>query len=255
MAHRGSSGSRPENTILAFEQAVLEGADILELDVHMSLDGEPVVIHDPTVDRTTNGVGAVKKMPYRELLKLDAGYRFSKDSGLSFPYRGAGAYLPRFKDMLEAFPCKPMNVEIKDPNPLLARKMAGLLYKHDRMHDVLIGAESLRLMQYYRKIAPEAITGHSLAEAYRFVACAWLGLDFIYTRPRANAVQLPVQKFGFRIPGPSVIARAKELGLEVHVWTVNDRALMRDLLKQGVDGIFTDHPALMKSLLDSGELA
>jgi len=113
VAHRGGSGLAPENTLEAFRSAVDDwGADILEMDVRLSADGHVVVIHDETVDRTTNGSGAVGALTLEELRALDAGWRFTDPSGAT-SFRGRGARLPTFDEVLDAFPAVRINVEAK----------------------------------------------------------------------------------------------------------------------------------------------
>lgn len=252
LAHRGSSGTRPENTMIAFAQAVDDGADILEMDVRMTLDGEVVVIHDRTVERTTDGVGAVSEIPYEELGEMDAAYRFTTDGGVTYPFRAAGVKVPRFRDVLEAFPQIPINVEIKENNPALINKMNVLLREYGRIQEgnVLVAADLAPVMKSFREIAGDAITGHSRREAFRCVGSAWLRLPVLFGQARGMALQVCARKLGVKIPGALVLRRAHELGIEVHVWTVNDATQMHRLLDLGVDGIFTDHPALMRKVLN-----
>ena len=253
MAHRGASGSCPENTMVSFAQAVKDGADVLEMDVQMSRDGKVVVTHDANVFRTTNGAGLVRSFNYADLKKLDAGFRFSPDKGKSFPFRGKGVYMPLFEEVLEAFPDTPINVEIKDPDARLAAKMAGILHSYGRIDDgtVLVAAETGSIMRTYRKYAPTGVTGHCRGESYKFVASVWLGLDSMFSNPCGWALQIPATRLGVQIPSKTVIERAHKLGVEVHVWTINDPRQMKSLIELGVDGIFTDHPAIMRSVLDS----
>jgi glycerophosphoryl diester phosphodiesterase len=252
MAHRGSSGTRPENTMLAFEQAVEDGADILEMDVRMSLDGEVVVIHDKSLERTTNGTGAVSEIAYEALQELDAAYRFSTDAGVTFPFRAQGVKVPRFQEVLEAFPQMPINVEIKENNPALINKMNVILREYGRIQEgsVLVSAPRASVMKAFRAIAGDAITGSSRREGFRCVGSAWMRLPVLFRRPQGMALQVSARKMGIKIPTASVVKRAHELGLEVHVWTVNDVAQMQRLLDIGVDGIFTDYPALMRKVLN-----
>src|SRR5918994_6298404 len=113
LAHRGASALAPENTIDAFRLAVEAGAGGLELDVHMTRDGHIVVIHDATVDRTTNGSGAVSEMTLAKLRGFDAGHTFSPDGDPTRPYRGKGVRVPTLVEILEEFPELPVNIEIK----------------------------------------------------------------------------------------------------------------------------------------------
>jgi glycerophosphoryl diester phosphodiesterase len=104
IAHRGGGRLRPEATLPAFENALSVGADVLEFDLHASSDGVVVVIHDETVDRTTDGTGAVQAMTFAELRMLDAGYEFTPDGGQTFPYRGMGIQIPTLVEVLAGFP-------------------------------------------------------------------------------------------------------------------------------------------------------
>src|SRR5829696_2712479 len=117
LAHRGASSLAPENTIEAFRLALEAGAGGLELDVHMTSDGHIVVIHDATVDRTTNGTGAVSEMTLHELRRLDAGHNFSPDGGPTRPYRGRGVRVPTLGEVLREFPGVAVNIEIKAGTP------------------------------------------------------------------------------------------------------------------------------------------
>jgi glycerophosphoryl diester phosphodiesterase len=114
IAHRGASAWAPGNTAAAFELAIRLGADALELDVRLSLDGVPVVLHDATLNRTTGGRGPVARHTVAELQKLDAGARFTRDGGRTYPFRGQGIQIPTLADVLLAFPEMPMIVEIKE---------------------------------------------------------------------------------------------------------------------------------------------
>src|ERR1700752_3879311 len=100
IAHRGNSAFFPENTLESFDQAVAIGADALEFDVRLSRDGRAVVIHDATLERTTNGAGEVAALTVDELQRLDAGYRFTHDGGRTFPFRGRGLTIPTLEMVL-----------------------------------------------------------------------------------------------------------------------------------------------------------
>ena len=123
VAHRGGSLIAPENTLVAFRSAVETWwADMLEMDAHLTRDGQVVVIHDPTVDRTTDGTGRVADLTLREIQALDAGYRFLDGAG-AYPFRGKGAVVPTLEEVLVAFPNVWVNVECKCPE--VARPVAA----------------------------------------------------------------------------------------------------------------------------------
>jgi glycerophosphoryl diester phosphodiesterase len=114
IAHRGASGYAPENTLSAFELAIAQGADALELDVRLTADGVPVVIHDATLERTTGRPAKVGDLSLDQLLEADAGERFSPDRGKTFPFRGRGLLIPTLQDVLRAFPATPLLIDLKE---------------------------------------------------------------------------------------------------------------------------------------------
>ena len=130
IAHRGGSGLGPENTLAAFRRSLAAGADVLEMDVRTTADGHLVVLHDATVDRTTDGRGAVKEMTLAQIKALDAGYRWTADQGRSFPFRGRGITVPTFSEVLETFAETPMIAEIKEKRPEVSQSVCEMLRRH-----------------------------------------------------------------------------------------------------------------------------
>ena len=118
-AHRGASGTHPENTLASFRRARDEGAEAFELDVHRTADGEIVVFHDPTLERTTDGRGQLAGLTLAELRNLDAGSRFSPDGGRTHPFRGQDVRVPTLGEVLEEFPGLPVIIEIKQIEPAM----------------------------------------------------------------------------------------------------------------------------------------
>src|SRR5258706_10758218 len=114
--HRGAAGEAPENTLVSFERAVACGADVFELDVHATRDGTIVVFHDPTLERTTDGMGALKERTWAELCELDAGYQWTVD-GRTFPFRGKGIRVPSLAELFARFPDACFNIEVKQGEP------------------------------------------------------------------------------------------------------------------------------------------
>ena len=115
IAHRGSSAEAPENTLPAFEAAVRRGADAIELDVRLTGDGAPVVIHDATLDRTADRSGTVRSQTLADLRSVDAGWKFTTDGGRTFPFRGGDARIPTLGEVLWTFPRMALLVEVKEP--------------------------------------------------------------------------------------------------------------------------------------------
>src|SRR5215210_856955 len=153
LAHRGASTLAPENTLEAFRIALEAGAGGLELDVHTTSDGQLVVIHDPIVDRTTNGTGAVSEMTIDELRGLDAGYGFSPDGGPSRPYRGRGVRVPTLEEVLEEFPGVALNIDIKAGHPGIEETVLGDLRRSDALRRALVVSTCHATVKRFRKIS------------------------------------------------------------------------------------------------------
>lgn len=241
IAHRGGAGLRPENTLEAFRHAVALGADWLELDVHLTADGEVVVIHDETVDRTTDGKGSVHDMTLAQIKSLDAGYRWTADGGRTFPYRDRGLSVPTLDEVLAAFPETPILIELKDDDPALAEAVAARIRRHEAGDRVMVASFHDRTLQHFRAIAPGIATSLAHDESLRFVILQRLGLTAFY-QPPGVALQVPEYSGRLKVFSGGLVRLAHERGLEVHVWTVNDARKMEQLLMEGADGILTDYP-------------
>ena len=247
LAHAGGALLWPDNTLLAFDGAVRLGADVLELDVHETTDGEFVVIHDATVDRTTDGSGEVAAMTMRELRLLDAGYRWTPGGPTrdaeeaAYAYRGQGVSLPTLGEVLSAFPGTAVNVEIKQADADVARRLCDYLRERDATLRVMVGSFHGRPLAAFRSACPEVATSASQPEVAFFVALQKLRLAAVLTPPY-EALQVPRTFSGIEVVTPQFVAAAHARGLDVHVWTVNDAGEMRELVDMGVDGIITDRP-------------
>lgn len=241
LAHRGGADLAPENTLVAFQNAVDLGVDALELDVHTTADGTVVVIHDATVDRTTDGTGAVHGLTLAELRQLDAGYRFTPDDGQTFPLRGQGIVVPTLDEVLTAFPDMRVNIEIKQSEPAIEAAVKEIIDRTGAQDRVLVGSEYDDVLARFRALAPEIATSAAAGEARTFYLAQLLRVSAIY-RPLADAFQVPEYSGSTHVVTPSFVDAAHHHGVKVHVWTVNDAETMRRLLDIGVDGIITDRP-------------
>ena len=246
-AHRGGARIAPENTIEAFAAGLAAGADRLEMDVHATCDGHVVVLHDATVDRTTDGSGLVREMTLAELHRLDAGARFPGDSG-DFPFRGRGVRVPTLVDVLEAFPGVALNIEIKQDAPTIEREVLAVLDRFDARAHVLLAAEEATIMARIRSAAPDVPTSFSAADVLEFVT-AWHGGTLATYRPPGVALQIPPSFGDVQLVTAESVAIAHDMGLEVHVWTIDDPDEMAALLDLGVDALMTDVPPLAVRLL------
>ena len=242
IGHRGNRAHAPENTIESFAQAVSLGADALEFDVHLCADGIPVVHHDATLARTTDGEGEIARLTFAELRKVDAGSKFTTDNGKTFPYRGQGHRIPSFQEVLEAFPTTPLLIEIKAA--LAATQVKRIIEDRGATERVVVDSFKPEALKIFRdsgiatgasrngiaRILRESLGGKSAGPVDFRVLCTPLTY---YGMP------LPVKRF------PRVATRHD---VRVHVWTVNDTGIARDLWMAGVNGIITDDPAVMLDL-------
>ena len=242
IAHRGGGALRPEETLPAFATAAALGADVLELDVHSSADGEIVCMHDDDVDRTTNGTGPVHALTLAELRALDAGYDFTPDGGASHPYRGMGITVPTLAEVLAAHPSAWFSIEIKQTSPDIVDEVLTVVDASGSASRVVLVSFSDAVVAEIRARRPDLATGMSLAET----------LAFANLRPGSEATYVPPTLIA-QIPQGSVTAdvvtRAERFGVRLHAWTVNDRPTMQALLDLGVHGIMTDDPALLADVL------
>jgi len=244
VAHRGGAALAPENTMVAFRRAIdVWGADMLEMDVQLTADGEVVVIHDRTVDRTTDGAGPVARMTLEEIRSLDAGYRFVDDQG-RHPFRGTGITVPTFEEVLVSCPSVRLTVEVKDP--AAAGPLADAVARHAAEVRVLIASEHERRRRGARGYAGP--WGASRWQVLTFWLTHRLPGGGPYT-PEADVLQIPEWWKGRRIVTPRLVEQAHRRNLPVQVWTVDDVDTMQRLLDWGVDGIQTDRPDLLAGVL------
>jgi glycerophosphoryl diester phosphodiesterase len=242
--HRGASGTMPENTLGAFSEALAAGADRLEMDVHLTADEEVIVLHDETLDRTTDGRGPAARLRLSELRDLDAGYRFESTEG-HYPFRGRKMRIPTFAEVLAHFPRAPLNIEIKTNDLALVSAMKRLLERHDATSRVLLAAESSELMERIRFAMPNVLTGMCMHEVLEF----WGNGGNPGYQARGFALQIPPEYGGIPLITQSFVDTAHAANLEVHAWVINDEAEMRRLVALGVDGIMTDFPRLAATVL------
>lgn len=240
IAHRGGGRLRPEATLVAFEHALAVGAEVIEMDVHASSDGIVVVLHDDTVDRTTDGSGTVKDMTFAELRLLDAGWAFSPDGGQTFPYRGMGIQIPTLDEVLEAFPDRYYLIEIKQMEPSIVPAVLELLDSHQVGDRVVVASFQQITIDEVRALDPELFTALTFNEMVEFYGAMELPS---YVAP-ALFVQAP-----WEVVNQELVDFAHSLDLKIHPWTVNGAPLMHDLIALGVDGIMTDDPVLLESVL------
>jgi len=240
IAHRGNSAHWPENTLASFEHGMAAGADALEFDAHVTRDGHAVVIHDPTLDRTTNGTGRVNACTLAELQRLDAGYRFTRDGGATFPHRGRGITIPTLDQLLAAFPAVPAILEIKtrDASPEVRRVLTAAR----AANRVLVAAFD------DAAIAPFRGTGFTHSASRRELVKLYVRalLPGMPSRLPYMALAIPPSFRGIPIPVQRFARMARHAGLATHVWTVDDPARAREYWAGAVNGIITNDPEAIR---------
>lgn len=246
IAHRGASSYLPEHTLPAYERAAQWGADYIELDLHMTADGHLVAIHDATVDRTTNGVGFVKDFQLAELKKLNAAHHFPKriqDEILTIPT--LEEVFAHFGDSVNYY------IETKQPEqyPGMVEKLWATLQQHDLLYKTDENGLDKVIIQSFNEEALLAF--HELDPDLPLVQL-YNGRDFTQlTATDLRAVRTYAIGIGIPYRGLSVshLAMIHEADLLVHVYTINDKAVMERYIHLGVDGIFTDRVDVLIDLL------
>jgi glycerophosphoryl diester phosphodiesterase len=246
VAHRGGARLAPENTLAAFDGAASIGVDAIELDVRLSRDGVPVVLHDAEVDRTTDRSGFASRWTARELAAFDAGCRFVRDG--RHPWRDRGLGIPRLSEVLARYPTMRLIVELKGRDPGIGRAVVEEIARAGASERVCLGGFTLRVMRAARACLPRLPSGAARLETR--VALYRSRLGWPLGRPAYQVFQVPERVRATRIVSPAFIEAAHRAGLPVYVWTVDDPADMRRLLAWGVDGIITDRPDVALEVRD-----
>lgn len=232
-AHRGSTVLAPENTATAFELALDYGADVLEIDVRLNRDGHVIVMHDATVDRTSDGHGRVNQLSLSEIKRLDAAHRFADLDGRD--YRGQGIRFITLDEMFELFSTSRINIDIKDNTPAAAKAVAKAIDKAGKQALVNVGSFHSQTLEQFRKQAPEITTAATQGEV------AKLFFGGVLTPPiRYQYLQIPVSYFGIPLTPAWFIDKARQLNVQTVFWTINDVGMMNKLIAKGVNGLVTD---------------
>lgn len=253
-AHRGGGALFPENTLEAFTASRDRfGCRFMEVDTHATRDGVPVVIHDPTVDRTTNGTGPVLAHSLEELQRLDAGFRFRGTSGIggtdSTAWAGRGIRIPTLAEVLLALPDGVISIEVKQHDPPMEASVVEAVRRAGMQNRVLLGSSRHGTFLRIQALAPEIPSFFSYRSSIAFFIAAWSGLARWF-RPPHNALMIPPDFGVLQLITPGIVRTAHRLGLPVIVWTVNDPEEMERLLRMGVDGIITDRPDLLAAVIE-----
>ena len=248
IAHRGGRSLGPENTIYTFRRAIELGTDVIEMDLQTTSDGGLVILHDRTVDRTTNGKGAVDSFTLPELKKLDAGFRWSPDNSSTYPLRNKGITIPTLAEVFKAFPDSRINIELKSSQVNTIQDLCRTVRVNGMSEKVLIACFDAGKLVEFRSVCPEVATSAGASEAVTFYWLQWAHLESAYS-PSAQALQIPEAYGDYRIATTRFCNAAHGRNMRVHVWTVNDIESMQRLIDLGVDGIMTDYPDRLLNII------
>lgn len=265
IAHRGGDDEWPGETMYAFKHAVALGVDVLEMDVYRTIDHPThlVLMHNPTVNETTNGKGWVNSHTLPYLKGLNAGFHWNKgdDAGKFYGHKLEDVppdirndlTVPTLEEVFNAFPQVRMNIEMKPSALSPVAKLCEMIT--DKLEDkILVASFSHLYLSKFRERCPRVATSASVAELINY--------KLLNKRPKASVIQitpeleLEIKKLGVKIKEPLLtqkfVDKAHNDGFKVHAWTINDCKEMELVKNMGVDGIITDYPSGLLSLRDQG---
>ncbi len=266
-AHQGGAWESPSSTLFAMRHAVRSGATAIELDVHASADGELVVCHDTTVDRTTNGVGKIADLTLAELQALDNAYWFIPGADVTpgldddrYPFRGRAPSDPEFgvttlRKVLEEFPDTVLNLDIKQSAPEVVpyeEKIFDILTEFGRKDDVIVASFLDRALDAFSALSKDIPVSAGMTETVNF-------FQAVQNREeppeiRGVAFQVPERQGDLVVVDERFVHEAHRRGIAVHVWTVNDADAMERLIGVGVDGVISDVPTTLSAVLGESKV-
>ena len=248
IAHQGSSLDLPPNTLEAFQLALDQGADIIELDIWRSKDGTWVVIHDRNLSRITGVNKDITKLTFEEIQSLDAGYNFSDSSG-NYLYRNKGYKIPSLEQVFKQFNNEKINIEIKTVSKLGLSDLVQMIKKYQMEKKVLVVSFSYNVIKKFRKISNNQIaTAASKSDIMRMIYFGKLP----WYKIRFDAFQMPfyskkVERYGLK--NTEWIGKMRSKGMEVHYWTVDNSEDIKKVFSIGAGGVITNKPKIAYDLL------
>ncbi|MBD0369296.1 MAG: hypothetical protein ICV60_00470 [Pyrinomonadaceae bacterium] len=267
IAHRGGDGERPGETMMAMQGAFRLNVDVLEMDVYMTKDGHLVLMHDILVSKTTEVDGPIKrffpvnKFTLSELQQLNAGYRWPKHGPRDESFYGKkfnelaedkklSLRVPTLREVFDAFPQTRMNIEMKPAFVSPAEALSQLIREKNMRDNVLVASFWHPYLKDFRQLSPEVATSASAMELISYI--------HKHKRPNADAIQVLPQIHAelkkqeiiqWSIITEKFLKKAHDDNLPVHAWTINDEQEMKRIKDLGIDGIITDYPKRLLSIL------
>lgn len=247
-AHRGGRALWPENTLVAYAECAKRWPDIvLEGDVHTTTDGALVMLHDQTVDRTTDGKGPIEDMTLAQVKALDAGYHFTSDDGATFPWRGKGVTIPTLAEVLAACPDHRFLVEMKGGVGVMEATIKAIREaKAERRF--LVASFNPVLIQRLRKESPDILTCFDSTSAMLMFTTLRTGDWAAYQPPSVLLTLSPSLEARFAVT-PEEIGKVRAKGIRYQYHTINKPEEMQQCLARGADGLLTDRPDRLAEIL------
>lgn len=254
LAHRGGALLAPENTMLAFDKAATLDVDGFEIDIRLTKDEEILVFHDESLDRTTDGSGLVAHLTLEEIQAFNHGYHFQDLDGY-YPYRNEKVDAVTLKELLQKYPDKLINIDIKDApdtyeGSLIPSKLWRLVEELDAIDRVVVTSFYSEQVDRFNLYAQNRVALGAGEAEIRLAFRAFTSQFGHLYHPKVDVFQLPVKHGVVSLDSPKFIQFLDKLNIPVHYWVVNDLVSMNRLLRAGAKGIVTDRPDLAKVLFD-----
>ena len=251
MAHRGRSAFTPESSYQSFKEAYDLNVDVLETDIRLTKDNIPVIFHDKTLDRTTNGIGPIRDFSFDEIQSFDLGYWYQDSESGEYPYRDKDFKILSLVDFLDKFPKIRVNLDIKDRTKTAPQQILESILTSDAQDRVLLGSFQHRQIKKFRNISKK---WNIPTSASPIEVLAFLFHFTQFSHKNFCVFQVPMSFKFLKIVNQKNIERAHKLKLAVHPWTINIEQTMMNLFSWGIDGIFSDDPELLLKVWDSYKL-
>jgi glycerophosphoryl diester phosphodiesterase len=251
IAHGGAKALFPENTMMAFDGSVDIGIDALEMDVCLTKDEILVTHHDKTIDRMSDGEGAVNDYTYDELLQFNFGDGFENLNG-EFPYKNTKVEIAKLEDVIVNYASYPLIIEIKNEGDLgekAADILTNMIDDYGVKSTAIIASFHDEIIDYIIEKDNGYLVSTAETEARRMVITTKSGMTLFY-KPDAMALQLPMESAGLNLTRKRIIKQAHKRKMAIHYWTINNKEDMKLLIENGADGLITDRPDLMNEVLN-----
>ncbi|WP_299495322.1 glycerophosphodiester phosphodiesterase [uncultured Shewanella sp.] len=237
LAHRGASGDYPQSTWLAFQMALDQGADVLEMDVHLSKDGHVIVNHDNDFSKTAGNHSQVADLTLSEIKTFDAGYMFSTDGGETFPFRAMGLEVLTLEEVINYFPSYKLSIEMKVNNEQLADKLWAILDRNGLHEHAVVASQYTKALKHFRLVSHHSIRTSASISELTGLSLAWAaGLGRIYSA-NFELAQLP-----YAMITRPFLSFLQNKGITSHVWTVNEWDKIERAFELGANGVIGDYP-------------